>query len=59
MNRLTSPTAVAMRKRYGQTNSVHRDRRAPRGGQRNDQRDLLAELDEELETENEREVQSA
>jgi hypothetical protein len=48
-----------MRKRYGQTNSVHRDRRAPRGGQRNDQRDLLAELDEELETENEREVQSA
>ncbi len=47
MSRMTNPVAVAMRARYGRTTSTMRDRRAPRGGQRNEMADMLAELDEE------------
>jgi hypothetical protein len=53
MPRMTSPAAVAMRKRYGNTTSVHRDRRAPRGGQINEQRGYLAEWEEAKEAQEE------
>ena len=41
--------AVAMRKRYGQTTSVMKDRRAPRQGARNEERELLEEYAESCE----------
>jgi hypothetical protein len=34
-----SPIAVALRKRHGQTTTKMKDRRAPRGGSRNKQRE--------------------
>jgi len=49
MARFTNPVAVAMRARYGKTTSVHKHRCAPRGGQRNEMAEMLAELDEERE----------
>jgi len=47
--RRTNPIAVAMRARYGKTTSVHKDRRAPRGGQTNEQRGWMAEWEDEKE----------
>lgn len=38
-----NPVAVAMVKRYGQTVRIMKDRRTPRGGARNKQRDILAD----------------
>lgn len=42
-------TAIAMKKRYGQTTSVMKDRRLPRGGQTNESRNLLTEWEDEQE----------
>lgn len=42
---LDNPIAVAMKKRYGKTSSVHADKRAPRGGQRNKMREYLDEYE--------------
>jgi hypothetical protein len=47
MARLTNPVAVAMKARYGRTTSTHKHRCAPRGGQRNEMADIMAELAEE------------
>lgn len=38
-DKVRNPVAVAMTLRYGQTTTKMRDRRAPRGGNRNRQRD--------------------
>jgi hypothetical protein len=46
-----NPIAVAMKKRYGNTTSVMKDRREPRGGTRNETRDLLSSLEESNELE--------
>jgi hypothetical protein len=54
MNSHRNPVAVACRLRYGKTTTTMKDRRAPRGGSRNEQHDLLAELEtDELELETE------
>jgi hypothetical protein len=45
----TNPVAVAMKARYGRTTGGHKHRGTPRGGQRNEMADFLAELDEERE----------
>jgi hypothetical protein len=42
---LKNAILVACRKRYGQTSTVHKDRRLPRGGTKNKQREYLAELE--------------
>ena len=39
--KMRSGIAVAMRMRYGKTTGPMKDRRAPRGGARNEQTDLL------------------
>lgn len=36
---LRNPIVVACQERYGQTTKTHKDRRTPRGGDRNKQRD--------------------
>jgi hypothetical protein len=43
----TNPVAVAMKARYGKTTSVHKDKREPRGGDKNEERKLLEGLEEE------------
>lgn len=47
MARLTNPTYVAMIKRYGRTQGTHKHRCAPRGGQRNEMAEMMADLDED------------
>jgi len=43
MNSKRNPVLVALIKRHGHTTTVMKDRRAPRGGARNKQRDYRAE----------------
>lgn len=48
MSKLNNPIAVAMKKRYGNTTSVMKDRRQPRGGAKNESDILLQEYEEEM-----------
>jgi hypothetical protein len=46
-------TAIAMKKRYGKTTSVMKDRRTPRGGNTNEQQGWLSEWEDEQEEKDE------
>lgn len=46
-----NPIAVAMNSRYGRTTTTMKDRRAPRGGNRNIQAEYLAEYEEDQDIE--------
>jgi hypothetical protein len=44
-NNKRNPVAISMALRYGKTTRVIKDRRTPRGGARNKQRDILRDAD--------------